>query len=196
VVITGDLAEHGRPEEYAILREVIGDFPLPLHLAIGNHDDRDAFLHAFADTALLAGQRQTHYVVHHRDANLIVLDSKDQASAAGRLAACPLRTPCTNSTRGRSVQVHPDERLLADLRAAQQTLDQPGCASGPRSSTPWPVGRWQGRRARSRGQRKNLFDLRRVAVVNNLHVIRQSHQPSRPPEPDIQTGLRTPTACR
>jgi hypothetical protein len=33
------------------------------------------------------------------------------------------------------------------------------------------VGHWQGRRARYRGTRKNLFDLRRVAVVHNLHVI-------------------------
>jgi hypothetical protein len=28
-----------------------------------------------------------------------------------------------------------------------------------------------GRRARYRGIRKNLFDLRRVAVVHNLHII-------------------------
>jgi hypothetical protein len=33
------------------------------------------------------------------------------------------------------------------------------------------VGHWQGRRARYLGTRKNLFDLRRVAVVHNLHVI-------------------------
>jgi hypothetical protein len=33
------------------------------------------------------------------------------------------------------------------------------------------VGHWQGRRARYRGTRKNLLDLRRVAVVHNLHVI-------------------------
>ena len=32
-------------------------------------------------------------------------------------------------------------------------------------------GAWQGRRARYRGTRKNLFDLRRVAVVHNLHII-------------------------
>jgi transposase len=32
-------------------------------------------------------------------------------------------------------------------------------------------GHWQGRRARYLGTRKNLFDLRRVAVVHNLHVI-------------------------
>jgi hypothetical protein len=33
------------------------------------------------------------------------------------------------------------------------------------------IGRWQGDRARYQGSRKNLFDLRRTAVVHNLHVI-------------------------
>jgi hypothetical protein len=35
---------------------------------------------------------------------------------------------------------------------------------------------WQSRRARYRGLRKNLFDLRRCAVVNNLHIL--SHFPT------------------
>ena len=33
------------------------------------------------------------------------------------------------------------------------------------------VGHWQGRRARYRGHRTNLFDLRRCAVGDNLHVL-------------------------
>ncbi len=33
------------------------------------------------------------------------------------------------------------------------------------------IGYWQGRHARYRGRRKNLFDLRCYAVVHNLHVI-------------------------
>jgi transposase len=95
---------------------------------------------------------------------------------------CPLRSQCTSSTRGRSVQIHPDERLLAELRQRQQT---PQGRSKLRERTRVEhtlahVGRWQGDRARYRGQRKNLFDLRRVAVVHNLHVIArqppQSHQ--------------------
>ena len=33
------------------------------------------------------------------------------------------------------------------------------------------IGQWQGDQARYKGLRKNLFDLRRMAVVHNLHVI-------------------------
>jgi Transposase DDE domain len=56
-------------------------------------------------------------------------------------AACPLRTQCTTSTRGRSVQIHPDERLLAELRAnaSSPLWGGPSSASGSRSSTPWPT---------------------------------------------------------
>jgi Transposase DDE domain/Transposase domain (DUF772) len=95
-------------------------------------------------------------------------------------AACPLRTQCTTSPRGRSVQIHPDERLLAELRAAQQT---PHGRAKLRERvkvehTLAHVGRWQGRRARYLGQRKNLFDLRRVAVVHNLHVIARQPSPA------------------
>ena len=88
-------------------------------------------------------------------------------------AACPLRARCTTSSNGRSVSIHPDEALLAELRQRQQTPD--GRAKlRERVAVEHAlahVGHWQGRRARYRGTRKNLFDLRRVAVVHNLHVI-------------------------
>jgi transposase len=88
-------------------------------------------------------------------------------------AACPLRVRCTTSTHGRNVHIHPDERLLAELRERQQT--QAGRAQLRErvavEHTLAHVGHWQGKRARSCGQRKNLFDLRRCAVVHNLHVL-------------------------
>ena len=96
-------------------------------------------------------------------------------------AACPLRTQCTTSTRGRSVQIHPDERLLAELRAAQQTpLGRAKLRERVKvEHTLAHVSRWQGRRARYIGDRKNLFDLRRVAVVHNLHVIARQPSPAK-----------------
>jgi transposase len=95
--------------------------------------------------------------------------------------ACPLRVECTTSSRGRSVQIHPDERLLVELRARQQT---PHGRARLRERVHVEhalahVGRWQGNHARYVGQRKNLFDLRRVAVVHNLHVIARQPQPAR-----------------
>lgn len=87
--------------------------------------------------------------------------------------SCPLRQLCTSSRTGRSVSIHPDEQLLAELRQRQQTPE--GRAVLRQRTTVEHglahIGHWQGRRARYRGTRKNLFDLRRCAVVHNLHVI-------------------------
>jgi len=92
-------------------------------------------------------------------------------------AACPLRTACTTSPSGRSVAIHPDEALLTELRQRQNT---PAGRARLRERVQVEhalahIGHWQRHRARYRGTRKNLFDLRRTAVVHNLHVI--AHQP-------------------
>ena len=88
-------------------------------------------------------------------------------------AACPLRARCTTSSNGRSIAIHPDEALLAELRQRQQT---PEGRARLRERVAVEhalahVGHWQGHHARYLGTRKNLFDLRRVAVVHNLHII-------------------------
>ena len=93
-------------------------------------------------------------------------------------AQCPLKAQCTTSTNGRSVSIHPDEALLIELRERQQT-PQGRAHLRERVAvehTLAHVGRWQGRRARYRGLRKNLFDLRRCAVVHNLHVLARSQE--------------------
>jgi len=94
-------------------------------------------------------------------------------------AACPLRQRCTSSPAGRSVSIHPDEALLAQLRKRQAT---PAGRAELRERVKVEhalahVGHWQGRRARYRGARKNLFDLRRIAVIHNLHVLARSAGP-------------------
>src|SRR5262249_42901988 len=88
-------------------------------------------------------------------------------------AACPLRARCTTRSHGPSVSVHPDQALLAEPRQRQQT-PQGRAKLRERVAVEHAlahVGHWQGRRARYLGTRKNLFDLRRVAVVHNLHII-------------------------
>lgn len=88
-------------------------------------------------------------------------------------AACPLRERCTTSALGRSVSIHPDEHLLQELRQRQLT-PQGRAKLRERVAVEHSlahIGYWQGDRARYLGERKNLFDLRRTAVVHNLHVI-------------------------
>ncbi len=92
-------------------------------------------------------------------------------------AACPLRERCTASSSGRSVSVHPDERLLIEFRQRQATRAGRAVLRERVAveHTLAHIGRWQGRRARYCGERKNLLDLRRVAVVNNLHILARAY---------------------
>jgi Transposase DDE domain/Transposase domain (DUF772) len=96
-------------------------------------------------------------------------------------AACPLRARCTPSAHGRSIKIHPDERLLAELRERQQTaLGRAKLRERAKVEHSLAhVGHWQGRRARYLGARKNLFDLRRSAVVYNLHSLARSDADAR-----------------
>jgi Transposase DDE domain len=86
---------------------------------------------------------------------------------------CPLRERCPTSRNGRSVSIQPDEALLCELRERQLTQAR-RAKLRERVAVEQalaPIGHWQGRRARYRGLRKNLCDLRRSAVVHNLHVL-------------------------
>ncbi|WP_425037518.1 phosphodiesterase [Primorskyibacter sp. S187A] len=49
IFIAGDLTHHGRPEEYARLKEHLDGVPLPVTLLLGNHDNRANFAKVFAD---------------------------------------------------------------------------------------------------------------------------------------------------
>jgi hypothetical protein len=91
--------------------------------------------------------------------------------------ACSLRSQCTMSAsgRGRTVSIGRDERLQHKLRKLQAT-------SAGRAKLRKRVGvehrlahiaARQGPRARYRGVRKNLFDLRRVAAIQNLETIQR-----------------------
>jgi hypothetical protein len=89
--------------------------------------------------------------------------------------ACALRARCTKASgkHGRLLRIADDELLQARLRRAAATRKG---RQRLRQRTPIEhrlahVTRRQGRRARYRGQRKNLFDLRRASAVVNLETI-------------------------
>ncbi|MDQ2584425.1 phosphodiesterase [Saccharothrix yanglingensis] len=85
VVITGDLCHVGHRAAYVQLREVIGAFPLPLHLTTGNHDDPGELREVFGGTPFLGGGSSTHYAVDHAGFTVVVLDSWSTEGPAGRL---------------------------------------------------------------------------------------------------------------
>jgi transposase len=100
---------------------------------------------------------------------------------AATCASGALRDRCTTSASGRSVRLHPDEALWQELRDRQCT-PQGHAQLRERVAVEHAlahVGCWQGRRARYRGVRKNVFALRRCAVVHNLPVLMHLPQPER-----------------
>ncbi|WP_339109934.1 phosphodiesterase [Thioclava sp. GXIMD4216] len=52
MVITGDLCNHGDPEAYDLLHEILAPVPFPVRLMLGNHDDRPNFIAAFPEHPL------------------------------------------------------------------------------------------------------------------------------------------------
>jgi hypothetical protein len=90
---------------------------------------------------------------------------------------CPLRSKCTHSAsgKGRTVSIAEDERLQKKLRERLATKAgrlQLRERVGVEHRLAHIAAR-QGRRARYRGVTKNVFDLRRMAAVQNLETIQR-----------------------
>jgi IS5 family transposase len=94
---------------------------------------------------------------------------------ADQCVVCPQRAQCTRAApdRGRSITLHPQEPFLIQLRQRARspegrTILRRRIAVEHRLAA---IHNRQGDRARYRGLRKNLFDLRRYAALNNLSVV-------------------------
>jgi hypothetical protein len=99
-------------------------------------------------------------------------DVEFDAAACDR---CELRAKCTSASpgTGRSVSIADNERLQHRLRKLVATSRgrERLRERVPVEHSLAHIVRRQGRRARYRGTRKNLFDLRRTAAVQNLETI-------------------------
>lgn len=63
VVFTGDLVDEGTAEEYADARRLLDGLDAPVLVMPGNHDEREAFRHAFRDHAYLPAEGPLHFAV-------------------------------------------------------------------------------------------------------------------------------------
>jgi hypothetical protein len=88
--------------------------------------------------------------------------------------ACPLRANCTSASsgRGRTISIGRDEALqkrlrqLQESRTGRQTLRERTHVEHALAH----IAARKGQRARYIGTRKNLFDLRRAAAIQNLEA--------------------------
>jgi len=90
VIFTGDTVQHGQPEEYAHLRELLAPLEAPLYLVPGNRDDKDALRAAFADVPYLPDAGNfLHYVIDHHEVRFVGIDSTSKGERKG--VFCPVR---------------------------------------------------------------------------------------------------------
>lgn len=76
VLATGDLTDHGLPEQYAMLREVLDGLEMAVYLIPGNHDETGSLAAAFEHHAYLphdGGPLQ--YVIDDYDVRLVGVDT-------------------------------------------------------------------------------------------------------------------------
>ena len=91
VVMSGDLTHKGDAAAYAELQRCIADCPVPVHLMIGNHDDRQAFRATFGGEARYMAGDFVQYAVEDVDGHrLVMLDTNVPGTARGLLCEARL----------------------------------------------------------------------------------------------------------
>ena len=86
VLLTGDIAADGRPEEYERVRELLAPLEMPVHPLMGNHDDREALRAAFADhPGVAAADGYIQYRAECGPVTVVVCDTHEPGTYAGRL---------------------------------------------------------------------------------------------------------------
>jgi 3',5'-cyclic AMP phosphodiesterase CpdA len=88
VIFTGDTVQHGRREEYAVLRELLAPLEAPLYLVPGNRDDKNTLREAFGDLACLPETGEfLQYAVDDHEIRLVGIDSTQAGERKGRFCA-------------------------------------------------------------------------------------------------------------
>lgn len=83
-VLAGDLADLGQRAAYERLQAIVARLPIPVHITLGNHDDRPTFLEVFG--AEFAGETgNVDKVIDVKGYRVILLDSSEPGRVDGVL---------------------------------------------------------------------------------------------------------------
>lgn len=84
VIFTGDTVQHGQPEEYARLRELLSPLEPPLYLVPGNRDDHKVMRTVLNEHVHLpASDRFLQYTVEEHAVRLVAIDSTSPGERKG-----------------------------------------------------------------------------------------------------------------
>jgi 3',5'-cyclic-AMP phosphodiesterase len=88
-VLAGDLADLGEAEAYGRLKAIISRLTIPVHITLGNHDDRPVFFEVFgAEQAAETGK--VDKVIDAKGYRIIILDSSEPGRVDGVLEAAQI----------------------------------------------------------------------------------------------------------
>ncbi|MBO9591019.1 metallophosphoesterase [Devosia sp.] len=85
-VLAGDLADLGQPAAYERLKAIIDRIPIPVHITLGNHDDRNSFLEVFG-ASHIAATGKVDKAFDIKGYRIILLDSSEPGRVDGVLTA-------------------------------------------------------------------------------------------------------------
>lgn len=74
ILVTGDLVNDEREDEYAVFAEAIANPPAPLYLMTGNHDERGLIRRMFADHRYLPREGAMHFTIEDFPVRIVALD--------------------------------------------------------------------------------------------------------------------------
>lgn len=109
ILLTGDLVNNERPEEYAALKHALIDPPAPLFLMPGNHDDRDLIRRTFPEHDYLPREGFLSYAIEHFPIRVVTLDQIVPGQTHGLL------TPPQADWLDRTLSAAPDRPTLLAL---------------------------------------------------------------------------------
>ena len=91
LVVSGDLVDFGREEEYAHFRKLMAPLSVPYVVLPGNHDERNAMRRAFSDQPCFSTAGPMNACVSANDIYILLLDSTVPGQPYGILSDETLR---------------------------------------------------------------------------------------------------------